>query len=473
MKRVSAALATAAVLLALIPSAVQAGRVDRVHDHYAFFGCDAPIDGGFISAFIEHSTAGDFTFATVNVWLDPDLPFESDPTASGSVDAFDLTDDGTTIEANAVIPLTDIDGNPEGDAELTISVERTGETHLILPESGKTNNNDKTSGVEEGLEGSGSLTWDDSEFSLPECSGVVGDVDFFRTNPHAFVTANSGVSIDCTWDADPVFAGFFGTDDGFGYFADAFLQSDEVSLFTINAPPGSITTSGLDMTFELDNGESAVATATFTLVGSPVDSTLVGASFHTKQTEQSLAPSGTIEYSTGESFPIDDDHCDAVAFEAHSTVSQPSGPKAGKPPTNDSPEDAIELSVGDRLNTSNVGATPDPEFPIETCPQGIFDGMGRTLWYTVEGTGGPVTIDTAGSGIDTLIAAYLPSDETLQEIACIDDVESEPVGATFQAALTIDTEEGATYYIQIGGFWRSPFGDPSEAEAGRIRIRVR
>ena len=473
MKRVCAALATAAILLALIPSAVQAGRVDRGHDHYAFFGCDAPIEGGFVSTFIEHSTLGEFSFASLNVWLDPDLPFETDPTFSGSTDALDLTDDGATIEANAVIPTFDQEGNPQGDAELTITVARTGDTRLILPESGKTNNNDKTNGVEEQLEGSGTLTWDGSEFALPECFGVVGDVDFFRTNPRGFTYANSGVSINCEWDSDPTFAGFFGTDDGFGYFADAFLQTEEVSLFTISAPPGSITASGLDATFELENSESAVATAMFSPIGSPVTSTLVGATFRTKTTEQALVPDGSIEYSTGDSFPIDDEHCDAVAFESHSTGSQPSGPKARRAPANDSPEDAIALRVGARLNTSNVGATPEPELPIDTCPQGIFDGFGRTLWYTIEGTGGPVTIDTAGSGIDTLIGVYVPTDGGFEEIACIDDVESEPVGSTFQAALTIDTESGVTYYVQIGGFFRAPFADPTEAEAGRIRIRVR
>jgi hypothetical protein len=33
--------------------------------------------------------------------------------------------------------------------------------------------------------------------------------------------------------------------------------------------------------------------------------------------------------------------------------------------------------------------------------------MGRTLWYTVVGTGGEMTFDTAGSGIDTVLAVYL------------------------------------------------------------------
>ena len=64
-------------------------------------------------------------------------------------------------------------------------------------------------------------------------------------------------------------------------------------------------------------------------------------------------------------------------------------------------------------------------------------------------------------------------DGGFEEMACIDHVEFEPAGSTFQAALTIDTEEGVTSYVQVGGFFRSPFLDASTAEVGRNRIRVR
>ena len=349
---------------------------------------------------------------------------------------------------------------------------RTGDIRPILPEPGKTNVNDKTSGSEEQLAGSATLTWDGSEYSLSDCGGVVGDVDFFATNPRAFVSSNTGVSINCEWQTNTAVAAFGITDDRFGYFGDAFLQTPEVTLFTIDAPPGSVTASGLDATFELENSESAVATATFTPTGSPVTSTPYGATFRTKLTEQALVPAGSIEYSTGDTFVIDDEHCDAVSFQNHTTVSRPSGPKTGPAPANDAPEGAIAVRPGSRFNTTNVGATPEAEVLIQTCPEGIFDNFGRTLWYTIEGTGSPVTIDTAGSAIDTLIGVFVPTDAGFEEIACIDDVEFEPVGVTYQAALTFDTEEGVTYYVEVGGYF-NPFDDPVAAEKGRIRIRVR
>jgi len=87
-------------------------------------------------------------------------------------------------------------------------------------------------------------------------------------------------------------------------------------------------------------------------------------------------------------------------------------------------------------------------------------------------TGSPITIDTAGSNFDTLIAAYLPTDPGYEEIACIDDVPFEPIGATFQAALTLDTEKGQTYYVQIGGY-DFPFDEEVIGQKGRLRIAVR
>ena len=134
-------------------------------------------------------------------------------------------------------------------------------------------------------------------------------------------------------------------------------------------------------------------------------------------------------------------------------------------PTNDGPDDAIALHVGSRFNTSNVGASPEPEIQLTNCPEGFFDQFGNTLWYTIEGTGSPVTIDTAGSNFDTLIAVYVPTDPGYEEIACIDDVEFEPIGSTFQAALTFDTEDGVTYYVQIGGY-DFPFDDVVIAAEG-------
>ena len=475
MKRVYAALASAAILLALLPSAVSADRVSKGSDHYVAGGCDAPFDGGFVSAFFEYGSAG-YQFLGLNVWLDPDDPFESDATASGYSETLDVSDDGTTIDVHASFPMFDIDGNPEGDAEVTISVARTGEIRLIGPDTGKTNYNSKTSGMEEDIEGSGTATWDGSEIALPDCGGVVGDVDFFSTNPRGFVSANTGVQVDCFWETESATAALFAVQDGFGSFVDAFLSTGDLQLFSLESS-GSVDLEGMSLAIDLEDGStgdpySATASATFTPVGSPVTSTLVSQSAQTKVTEQALVSAGTLEFSSGNSFTIDAENCDTRWFDSHSTGSSPKGPEQAPLPTNDGPDGAIALHVGSRLNTSNVGASPEPEIQLIDCPEGFFDQFGNTLWYTIEGTGSPITIDTAGSNFDTLIAVYEPTDPGYEEIACIDDVESEPIGSTYQAALTFDTEDGVTYYVQIGGY-DFPFDEEVIGQKGRLRISVR
>ncbi len=76
------------------------------------------------------------------MWLDPALPFEEEPTLSGSTEVVAATDDGTTVEVQATIPLLDTDGNEVGDAELVASAARTGDVNVIGPDTGKTNFNE-------------------------------------------------------------------------------------------------------------------------------------------------------------------------------------------------------------------------------------------------------------------------------------------------------------------------------------------
>jgi hypothetical protein len=136
---------------------------------------------------------------------------------------------------------------------------------------------------------------------------------------------------------------------------------------------------------------------------------------------------------------------------------------------NDTPDGAIPIAIGGSVNAQTGGTAPEAELQVTTCPDGEFDSFGHTLWYTFTGTGGDVTIDSAGSNFDTVLAVY---DDELNELACIDDNEFEPVGVTLQGALTLeDTDLGATYYVQVGGFLQI-FFEEAEAEFGRLRLSI-
>ena len=99
------------------------------------------------------------------------------------------------------------------------------------------------------------------------------------------------------------------------------------------------------------------------------------------------------------------------------------------------------------------------------------DRLGHTLWYKVTGTGRrPVTFDTAGSTFDTVIGLFARDGDDFNELACVDDVLSDPVGSTYQAALTFDTVAGHTYWVEVGGIQN--FFDASQAESGVLKIKV-
>src|SRR4051794_11452060 len=87
-------------------------------------------------------------------------------------------------------------------------------------------------------------------------------------------------------------------------------------------------------------------------------------------------------------------------------------------PANDNFADRIVLDVGSSDSRSNTGAGIEPgERLTEDDPQGhgcntagaaAPDGLhiGATLWWEFTGDGGPITVSSAGSGIDTILAVY-------------------------------------------------------------------
>ena len=117
--------------------------------------------------------------------------------------------------------------------------------------------------------------------------------------------------------------------------------------------------------------------------------------------------------------------------------------------------------------------------------------MTHTIWWKVTGNGYPITIDTRGSDMDTVVAVYdgVPSGSTF--VTCADDIRS---GASpiLDTEVFFNSSEGTTYYIQIGCLegcpapvgiidfiaWSSPPGDfreealplrPGQQAAGDVR----
>jgi hypothetical protein len=182
-------------------------------------------------------------------------------------------------------------------------------------------------------------------------------------------------------------------------------------------------------------------------------------------------PVGEIAFSTGQSFDFDQEHCRTASLTNQVLGSNPSGPRpGGTTPGNDTPQGALTLKSGAKLTAQTGAASVEPEVQVEeTCPEGFGDHMGRTLWYKIAGTGVPVTVDTAGSNFDTVVGVFQRDGADYTELACNDDVLYQPVGSTYQAALTFDTVTGQTYYIEVGG-WAA--FDPENPEFGLLKLKV-
>ena len=264
------------------------------------------------------------------------------------------------------------------------------------------------------------------------------------TQPHAFVINNEGVIVDCTWVSGDTFAHLFAVNDSFGTFAEASLFTEGVVDLSGSTEEVTLDGTSLEVDIPLFNfiteePASASASSTLTASGDPVTSIVITQNSREKVTQQLLIPDGTLNFSTGDAFVMDAENCVAFEIESHAVFAGQAGPKpGGGAPVNDMPDGAIPLDIGDSLNAQTRGAALQPEPQVTTCPA-PDDGVGQTVWYSFTGTGGAVTIDTAGSNFDTVIAVY---DDELVELACNDDVEFGPIGFTFQAALAVGADQG-------------------------------
>lgn len=122
---------------------------------------------------------------------------------------------------------------------------------------------------------------------------------------------------------------------------------------------------------------------------------------------------------------------------------------------NDNFADSEEITMGQTVETSTLLATDELLEP-ESC------GVGRAVWYSFVATEeGLVTLNTAGSDFDTVIAVYTGSASpplwNLRRVGCNDDSAQ-----SYQASFTFDAVAGMTYYIQAGGF----FGDTGSLTLG-------
>lgn len=480
---ISAALGLVVALL--VPATVLADPPTRIHETGLTIECPVIVTpDGSASAFASALSDG-FGEAAAVFWTESP-PGENDPPL---LEGFgEATATGLTIEATFTLFDTN-EGVPAGEATLTATLTPVGEPIPFeersrhFRQSGTTQDASVAGSMSIEAEG---VTDGPVSFDLSECGGFITETDLFIVNPGTFQDFHREVELFCELETDGASAIL----SGFQIFFDEFSFGAAGAEIAVDGGPtvggGSdtlLTPEGMHGTFELsdfDSGEvfgEAEVSATFT-PDSVLRGVRVAQNYRQKMLVTQMSVTGTLTAVIGEDTFVFSDLSSCVASDIafHGIFHSPAGPQpGGRVPSNDTPDGARALELGDQVQMQTRGASLVPEEPcFLTFGEEVVENFwGRTVWFTVEGTGDPITIDPTGSNFDTAIAAYVQTGEGFEQVACIDDDFSSPFQDP-QAPLTFDTQEGVTYYIQVGGFDEgSLFDEEPRPEYGRLRLRVR
>ena len=478
MKRFLAIVAALAILVGL-PASVSARPVTRFTEHTVGIFCDGPeatSGGGF--TFFEARLSDEFgPSAFLDYWTTNE-PIGQPALTSDFEQSADVTWDGGVLAGS--IPLLDSSGDPAGSATFSATLTPSGDPFPFDDEFRNGNQQFRFSGVSQPMDPSGTLVVGDSTFSLETCFADETTQTVFQTNPNAAVFHGSSRDVGCELSNGDGDTGFlFATLNEGDVFFDVGVTSADGSTELGGFGEDVMTDGVLDATFDVvdfQTGETVAGGGSLHLeivgTGEPFEYLIKNATFRFAARGVTLDLEGTL---TVGDMTFDLGACVGIDGRTKEIGTFPQGPKpGGKVPANDLPGGAKLLTVGSRTSIATKGASPDREAAYECLTfedgEDVFEvPVGHTVWYRIVGTGNPITIDTAGSDFDTVLAVYTSDGAggfTPVPDACVDDVPVDPVGRSLQASVTFDTVAGTTYYVQIGGF---PEGFPY----GNLRVAVR
>lgn len=486
MHRVPAFLAATLLVASVFPSVAGAHPVERYSDDHVYLYCEGFGDELGTALFYADASSTYDPFAQLVYWEAPASP-DFDPPTLLSQEA-EVSLEGDTFTATLGMYAYSEDPEPPsfvGTATVTAVLEPIGDPESFTYQSEGSNAKYRVDGTTQEFSVSGEASLPgDRVLALDNCFAGREMVSVFATNPDAYVQRSSYLNISCAWELDGGFAYLSGWAEGGGMGADLFVGTEDGAVYG-NTEAVTFTKSAFAADFDLfDAGGPEPEPETIGVAAVPGPGDLVGSASasasltstgeRTRTTDrygwekytvvsQLLAAAGSVEitYPGGElSLAIDDIACDAVSARYQYRSATPDehakGPGGGKPLKNDLPENAIPLAVPSSVSVgSTAGTALDPEVPCTGLdPEfGEFPyPIGHTAWWTFEGNGGDVTADTAGSSFDTIVGAYVMDAGEYVQLGCVDDVMIDPEYWSLQAAITIPTDAGVTYYLQVGGY---------------------
>jgi hypothetical protein len=485
--RRAAALIGATLLMAALPAAASAKPPEKtvvsVQDA-ACFGLAA----GERTVDLMGSVDDVGTDAFLDVWSG--APFESDVILTADFDApATVVFSGDTVTMSIPLVSTGVDPTvTEGTA--TVSGTRTAVAPIQVRDQFRNGNRTErivVNGTEYVLTGTLTLPGDAPVPLDPAvCNGAAFTQQSFTNNANSAIRVFSVNGGECELvNEDGDTATLFPFIDG-GFFAiDGIVTDAAGTQIGVNGSGDADATGSASFPvdeYDPDTFESLGTTGSATLAvvgsGEAFGYTLRSSSGFARVRGVLLDLEGTLSTSVGD---FDLGSCVSTLGESKEVTTPSSGPQpGGKRPANDLPSGAITLKPGGKATAATKGAqvAAEGEYPCLTFTD-PFDGTEvsafgeHTVWYKVAGTGRQVTVDTAGSSFDTVLAVYEGSPDG-EVVACVDDTPLEPVGRTLQAQATFPTTAGTTYWVQVGGLNEEPvFGPDASVPYGTLKIKVR
>ena len=299
------------------------------------------------------------------------------------------------------------------------------------------------------------------------CSGHVVDVTYRATNPTSLVAHDLFFYADCPLPTEPPTSVLNVTGSGtsaWGFLGLGMTESDEGEGVADLIATGDLDNRGGQITgnlvVEVPAAQVGQTVAVDLRVGGRVGRDTYrdrDTNFAIKEVATHRALTGQVTLPDGRTIAVD---CVLTQVRATYHVNTRAGQKpGGRPPTNDLAAGALAIAAGQQIAQSTRGAAEPPEAPCTlTDGEEQFDvPVGRTVWYRFVGTGGEVTLSTAGSDFDTVLGVYTDAGGPGEQVACVDDVPLGEEDYSLQAAVTVSTAASASYLVQVGGF-----GSPGE-----------
>ena len=466
--RISLLLAVAAMAATVLPTPLAAGSLFRgthVETTVSCYVDVSPTTSVFatIIDFKAIDLAGNVIATSSDAWSE--LWTGGEPTLYRNSD-LPAVIDVSGMAFSATVPLVFADGGqPAGTSSITGSISPGGDIVPMTQTSSDTNQRIERSGTFRSTSAATSVSFPDEYgvFALPACYASVALLDVVSTRPDAITSWQFGHGIDCVIENDEGgVARVYASHDGASL--QVYVSATDATSNLIAFGAGTLRGNALsvDLTVidastgtELPAGSLAFEIAP---VGEAFSSVQLSRSGWVRTSGSYLDIDGTIALPAGRSYDADD--CELLQITYRNLVTTESGPQTtDEPPSNETPDTAAALTPGHPVTVRTNGAALAPE--VSMCSQ-----SGRTVWYSVDGTGGSMTLDTGGSRFDTVATVYTADEGGLEEVACVDDVPDGPFGAVYQSMVTWDSVAGQEYLVQIGGWGVDP-------EFGMLRVALR